>query len=163
SPCVVFDEVPGFPKGHRVLVNFFSGRRMNLTLGFPTELSKLELSDAFFQNNPNKVEPIPYELVESGPVFENVVEGDDVDVLKFPVPIWHPDDGGRYIGTGSFNVSKDPDSGWINIGTYRVMVHDEKNLGFYISPGKHGRIHRDKYLSRGQPMPCCIVVGGDPM
>jgi 4-hydroxy-3-polyprenylbenzoate decarboxylase len=163
SPSVLFDEIPGFPKGHRVLINFFSGRRMNLTLGFPTELNKIELSEAFFRNNPNRIKPIPYKVVESGPVFENIAEGDDVNVLKFPTPIWHPDDGGRYIGTGSFNVSKDPDADWVNIGTYRVMVHDEKNLGFYISPGKHGRIHRDKYLSRGQPMPCCIVVGGDPL
>ncbi|MEA2937996.1 MAG: hypothetical protein QOC56_1500 [Alphaproteobacteria bacterium] len=163
APCIVFDEIPGFPKGHRVLINFFSGHRMNLTLGFPTNLNKLELSEAFLKYNPNKIKPIPYKVVESGPVFENIMEGDDVDVLKFPTPLWHPGDGGRYIGTGSYNVTKDPDSDWVNIGTYRVMIHDKNSLGFYISPGKHGRIHRDKYLSRGEPMPCCIVVGGDPM
>jgi 4-hydroxy-3-polyprenylbenzoate decarboxylase len=43
------------------------------------------------------------------------------------------------------------------------MIHDKQNLGFYISPGKHGRIHRDKYFARNELMPCCIVVGGDPM
>ena len=50
-----------------------------------------------------------------------------------------------------------PDEGWINCGTYRVMVHDEKTLGFYISPGKHGRQMRDKYKARGEPMPVVIV------
>jgi 4-hydroxy-3-polyprenylbenzoate decarboxylase len=163
GPCVVFDEIPGYPKGYRVLINFFSGRRMNLTLGFPTDLNKLELSEAFLKYNPNKIAPIAHRPVKDGPVLENVIEGDDVDVLKFPTPLWHPDDGGRYIGTGSYNVTKDPDSGWVNIGTYRVMIHDSKHLGFYISPGKHGRIHRDKYFARGESMPCCIVVGGDPM
>src|SRR5712691_2462335 len=48
-------------------------------------------------------------------------------------------------------------------GTYRVMVHDAKTAGFYISPGKHGRQMRDKYQARGEPMPVAVVCGGDPM
>ena len=39
----------------------------------------------------------------------------------------------------------------------------KRRVGFYISPGKHGRIQRDKYEARGEPMPVAIVVGGDPM
>ena len=35
GPCVVFDEVPGSPKGFRVLLNMFAGVRRNMTLGFP--------------------------------------------------------------------------------------------------------------------------------
>ena len=91
------------------------------------------------------------------------MEGDDVDVEGFPTPMWHDQDGGRYIGTGSYNVTVDPDSGWINVGTYRVMVQSKTSVGFYISPGKHGRIHRDKYQQRGEPMAAVIVCGGDPM
>jgi 4-hydroxy-3-polyprenylbenzoate decarboxylase len=60
-------------------------------------------------------------------------------------------------------VTQDPDEDWVNLGTYRVMVHDEKSVGFYISPGKHGRIHRDKYMAMNKPMPAVIVVGGDPL
>src|SRR6266700_5362552 len=39
APCFVFDQVPGTIKGSRVLVNFFGGKRKNITLGVPTELS----------------------------------------------------------------------------------------------------------------------------
>ena len=163
APCIVFDEVPGCEKGHRLLINFFAGKRRNMTLGFPPELSKLELTDAFHKNYMADLKTIPHEVVTDGPVMENVMEGDAVDITKFPTPWWHEADGGRYIGTGSFNVTRDPDDGWINLGTYRVMIHDEKSVGFYISPGKHGRIHRDKYLDRGEPMPVCVVAGGDPM
>src|SRR5262249_25595653 len=46
-PCFVFEDVPGPIKGSRVLTNFFGGRRKNMTLGFPAELSKLELSEGF--------------------------------------------------------------------------------------------------------------------
>ncbi|MDP6559176.1 MAG: UbiD family decarboxylase [Candidatus Binatia bacterium] len=162
APATVFDKIPGYPQGHRVLVNFFGGRRKNMTLGLPPQLSNVQLSEGFteaFQANT----PIPYEFVEDGPILENVQMGDDVNVLSFPTPLWHELDGGRYIGTGSFNITKDPDEDWVNLGTYRVMVHDEKSVGFYISPGKHGRVHRDKYIARGEPMPAAIVVGGDPL
>src|SRR3954468_23635714 len=47
GPCVVFDEVPGCPKGFRLLLNMFAGTRRNMTLGFPESLSKGELSDAY--------------------------------------------------------------------------------------------------------------------
>ncbi len=163
SPCVIFDEVPGCEKGHRVLVNFFGGRRKNMTLGFPPEFSRLELSQAFLDNYLRDMKPIPHEVVNDGPIFENIMMGDDIDITKFPTPLWHAHDGGRYIGTGSYNITRDPDENWINAGTYRVMIHDKKSVGFYISPGKHGRIHRDKYHARGEPMPTAIVVGGDPL
>ncbi len=163
APCVLFDEVPGCATGHRVLTNFFGGKRKNMTLGFPLEYSRLELSEAFLDTYLRDLKTIPYSVVDDGPVFENVITGGDVDVTRFPVPIWHEGDGGRYIGTGSYNVTMDPEERWINVGTYRVMIHDRNSLGFYVSPGKHGRIHRDKYQARNEPMPLCIVVGGDPL
>lgn len=161
APAALFDKIPGYPKGYRVLTNFFGGKRMNMTLGFPQDLSRVELSSEFnkaFQ----EAKPIPYEFVEKGPILENFKVGDEVNVLSFPAPLWHERDGGRYIGTGSFNITQDPDEGWVNLGTYRVMVHDEKTVGFYISPGKHGRIHRDKFMARGQPMPAAVALGSDP-
>ena len=35
GPCVVFDEVPGCPRGFRLLMNLFAGKRRNMTMGFP--------------------------------------------------------------------------------------------------------------------------------
>jgi len=163
APCVVFDDVPGCPKGYRVLVNFFGGKRKNMTLGFPAGYSKLELSKAYLEERLRGLKPVPFEEVGDGPVLENVMTGDAIDVTKFPTPLWHPSDGGRYIGTGSYDVTIDPDEKWINAGTYRVMVHDKRSVGFYISPGKHGRVHREKWEARNERMPAVIVLGGDPM
>ncbi len=41
GPCVVFDDIPGCPKGFRVLLNMFAGTRRNMTLGFPDHLSQM--------------------------------------------------------------------------------------------------------------------------
>ncbi|WP_206812851.1 UbiD family decarboxylase [Paradesulfitobacterium ferrireducens] len=162
SPAVIFDKIPGVEPGYRVITNTFGDKRMNMTLGFPTTMNKVELSVAF-NDRMKSLKPIPYQVVETGPVMENVIMGDDINILKFPTPLWHEHDGGRYIGTGSYDITIDPDENWVNLGTYRVMVHDEKHLGFYISPGKHGRIHRDKFFARNQPCPVAVVVGGDPL
>ena len=60
--------------------------------------------------------------------------------------MWHPHAGGRYIGTASINILRDPDTGWVNAGTYRNQVFSRDRVGVYISPGKHGRLIRDKYF-----------------
>ena len=101
--------------------------------------------------------------VASGPITENVDGGDKVDLLKFPTPRWHEHDGGRYIGTGCMVIMEDPDGKWTNVGTYRVCVHDKNTLGIWISPGKHGRLIREKYWAQGKPCPVVISFGQDPI
>jgi 4-hydroxy-3-polyprenylbenzoate decarboxylase len=163
TPSVVFDNIPGYRPGYRVNVNCFGATaRIALTLGMPTDLSKAELVQAWREKT-RGFKPIPAEYVTDGPVFENVQTGADVNMLQFPAPKWHPEDGGYYIGTGSYDITRDPDDGWVNLGTYRVMQQDERHVGYYISPGKHGRIHREKYFQRGERMPVAMVFGGDPL
>jgi 4-hydroxy-3-polyprenylbenzoate decarboxylase len=101
--------------------------------------------------------------VKGGPVMENAKSGKDINLWEFPTPKWHWKDGGRYIGTGHAFISKDPDTGEINLGTYRVMVHDERTLGFHIAPGKHGRLHMEKYHERGQACPIVLSIGHHPL
>jgi UbiD family decarboxylase len=163
SPAVMFDRIPGYDPEFRVLVNGFgSTDRIALTLGLPLGTSKVVVADSW-RKKIKDFKPLPPREVKDGPIFENVRRGDDVDMTIFPTPKWHPDDGGRYIGTGSFDITRDPDDGWVNLGTYRVMLHDAHRLGYYISPGKHGRIQRQKYFDRGQPCPVAMVFGSDPL
>ena len=72
----------------------------------------------------NQVRLIPPKIVERGPLLENVFEGKDIDLLSLPAPHWHERDGGRYLGTCDLVIARDPDEGWVNLGCYRVMVHD---------------------------------------
>jgi len=163
GPCVVFDDIPGCPKNFRLLLNVFAGKRRNMTLGFPDDLTKWELSDAYRKAYLETGRIIPHEIVENGPVFENILRGDDVDVLKFPAPIWHEKDGGRYIGTGTYSITRDPEENWLNAGAYRAQVHDKNTVGVLIAAGHHGDLHRAKYFARGEPMPLVMVLGGDPL
>src|SRR5438874_1639371 len=163
GPCVMFEDIPGCPKGFRLLMNVFAGKRRNMTLGFPDHLSKWELSDAYREAYLQQQRIVPHVIVDDGPVFENVMTGDDVDVTIFPAPVWHEKDGGRYIGTGTFSITRDPEENWLNAGAYRAQLHDRNSVGLVMAAGHHGAIHFEKYQKRGKPMPVVMVLGGDPL
>lgn len=164
APAILFDDVPGYAKGFRTLYGEFSSvRRVALTLGMSTEFDrKVDIVQKYYERM-QKLQPIPPRIVDSGPLLENVMQGDDVDVLKFPVPRHHEIDKARYIGTANCVITQDPDTGLFNYGTYRNQVYDGKTIGCQITEGKHGRIHRDKYFERGQPMKAVVLVGQDPL
>lgn len=108
-------------------------------------------------------DPVPPKVVKDGPVMENVLEGDDVDLFKFPAPKFYPNDGGRFIGTSYALVTKDPENGWVNLGTYRLQLYDRNHTGIQINPSKHARMHLEKYAKRGEKMPAAAVIGGPPV
>ena len=164
SPLLLFDEVPGYAKGMRCLYGMLgSPLRLALGLGIdPAQSGDRRTMLDTYRRRIKSHEPIPPRIVDDGPVMENVDSDGDVDILKFPVPIHHEHDGGRYIGTACGVVTRDPDTGRINVGTYRVQVNGPDIATSYISNGKQGRIQRDKYLKAGKPCPMAIVVGIDP-
>jgi UbiD family decarboxylase len=166
SPALLFREIPGYPENYTCLYGMLaSARRFGLAMGIDQSggmVSRQELLTAY-RHKMKQMKPISPRVVESGPILENIIEGEEIDLLKFPVPIHHELDGGRYIGTACGVVTRDPDDGWINVGTYRVQVLDHKLALSYISQGKQGRIQRDKYLKNGKPCPMVVVAGIDPL
>ncbi len=162
NPAVMFDEVPGYPKGHRVVANILTSvPRVSVALGLPpqsTELDQIQWWRNYFKNAPS----LPTKSVNGGPLLENVLEGKNVNIQKIPTPVWHELDGGPFIGTGCLVVMKDPDSGWVNYGTYRVQSHEPNVASVMMSPGKHGLIIMRKYHERGEPCPVAVITGMHP-
>ncbi|MDP1671979.1 MAG: UbiD family decarboxylase, partial [Burkholderiales bacterium] len=120
APALLFDEIPGYPKGFRVVTcTTASPARLSSLLRMPVERSHRGLVQALrgkprgWQAEAPKYEPV---VAETGPVLENTQSGKDVDINIFPSPLWHEKDGGPYIGTGCCVVTKDFDSDWVNVG-----------------------------------------------
>jgi 4-hydroxy-3-polyprenylbenzoate decarboxylase len=162
-PAILFDRIKDYPQGYRVAANLVSSTgRLALTLGMDSGLSDIEFIQAW-RRQVKKITPLAAETVSTGPLFENVRKGKDIDVLKFPVPRWHELDGGRYIGTDDLVITRDPEEGWVNVGTYRIMVHGPDRLALHMSPGKHGRVHKDKAHAQGKPLPIAVCFGHHPI
>ena len=132
-------------------------------MGFPLEARGLEIVKIWRDKLKERNQALPPIEVKTGPVMENIHLGDEIDLFEFPVPKWHELDGGRYIGTGDLVIQKDPDDGWINLGTYRVQAHDKNTATIFMSPGKHGDIIRRKYWDKGQSCPVAVVCGAEPL
>ena len=163
SPLLVFDKVKGYPRGYRVASNLFSSpRRIALGLGLPLNVTGIDLVKALRDKVRAGIKPIPPVTVDSGPVMENVHTGEEVDLFEFPTPRWHELDGGRYIGTGSMGITRDPDEGWVNVGCYRVQIHDKTTATIWMAPSHHGNIIARKYWTKGVGCPVAVTCGQDP-
>ena len=163
SDVVLFDSIKDYPPGYRVAVGLLNSlKRSALTSHLPLDTDRNGFISAWRERLRN-LRPLPPVEVNGGPLLENVKSGKEINLWDFPAPKWHELDGGRYIGTADVAITEDPDQGWINLGTYRVMIHDRDILTLYISPGKHGRIHREKYFAEKRPCPVAITFGQDPL
>jgi 4-hydroxy-3-polyprenylbenzoate decarboxylase len=159
APVPLFENVKDYPN-HRLCGDFLATfQRMALALDLSSDASFREILEAFLKKGEHPIKP---NRVSSGPCKEVVSLGDEVDLLKLPVPMVHGTDGGRYLGTLNVGMCKDPDSDWVNWGMYRLMVHDRDSLGILISPQQHaGTIFR-KYEALNEPMPYVSAIGLDP-
>jgi 4-hydroxy-3-polyprenylbenzoate decarboxylase len=156
-PVLLFEAIKGYSPKFRVATNV---RTSPLLVG---NLDLEAVKNLRRQRQRGIKGSVAPQEVNYGPVLSNIQRDDQVKVLNFPAPKWHPLDGGGYIGTECLIINKDPDSDWINVGTYRVMVQDDETLSVFIEPGKHGDIIRRKYWERGQPCPIVICVGQAPV
>lgn len=162
-PMLLFDSIKGYPAGFRVVgLLTASYKRAALALGLPINKPRAELSELAARKM-REVKPIPPVEVPTGPVMDNVMTGEDVDLWRFPVPRFHAMDGGRYIGTGDCLINRDPESGFVNAGTYRMQVHEPGLLGLWMSPGQHGRQICQRYWDRGESCSVVATFGGDPL
>jgi 4-hydroxy-3-polyprenylbenzoate decarboxylase len=162
-PAILFDRIKDYPKGYRVAANLVSSvDRLAMTLGMKPGLGDIGFVRAWRQRV-KKIAPVAARTVSSGALFENTRTGKDMSLLQFPVPRWHELDGGRYIGTDDLVITRDPEEGWVNVGTYRIMVHGPDRVALHMSPGKHGRVHKDKYHAQGKAMPIAVSFGHHPI
>jgi UbiD family decarboxylase len=164
--ALLFDNIKGYPQGFRVLTGaLLDAQRVSLALGFDSNTSNLQLAHLIkdkIAKNRNRVDEFFPTFVNSAPVMENKDTGEKIDIFKFPTPKWFKNDGGRYIGTADAVITKDPETNWVNVGTYRIMVKEKNKLAILMEASRHGRNHYQKYLKMGQDCPVAISFGHDP-
>lgn len=159
GPALLFENVKDYSSPVITSV-CTTAERLALIMGMDTKSTLVDIMREWVEKGKTKVPP---KWVDTAPCKENIMKGDDVDLTKFPVPHFYPLDGGRYFGTAHFFLSKDPDTGWVNLGTYRAQMLDSKHLGTQFIKGKHADIMLKKYQARKEPMPVACIIGCDPL
>jgi 4-hydroxy-3-polyprenylbenzoate decarboxylase len=100
--------------------------------------------------------------VRGGPVQEVVWKGEQVDLFKLPILKCWPLDGGPFI-TLPLVITKDPESGELNLGMYRMQVLDKQSTAMHWQLHKVGRRHYDKAKKLGRRLEVAVALGGDPI
>ena len=164
GPALLFENIKGYANGRcgKLFMSGLGGRsRLALALGFPRDAGNRELVQHVMKKNREAIPPV---IVNSGPVKQVIVRGEDVDQTEFPVPRWHYLEGGRYIHTLSAIVTRDPDTRVMNVGIYRGMIGKKNTAPFLlIKGGQHWGAHFVKWAARKEPMPVACVIGWDPI
>ena len=162
-PMLLFDKIKDYPAGFRLVsLAYANYKRTALAFDISPGKSKLEVV-RLLARKMKSAKAIAPEEVKTAPLMENVLQGGDVDLFKFPAPRFHESDGGRYIGTGNCLINADPESGFINAGTYRMQLHERHLLGLWMSPGQHGRMICAKYWEQGKSCPVVVAFSVDPV
>ena len=161
GPAVLFNNIRDYGANARCRQVFTGGlssaRRVAMMLGLPPDTHARELVKLGRTVLAESVKP---KLVATGPCKENIVKGDDIDLYEFPVPQWNRLDGGRYIMTYGGVVTKDPDSGVMNVGIYRGMIADKNKIPILMWRAQHIGHHVTAWQQKGhKEMPIAVAIG----
>ena len=134
-----------------------------LGMGRPVE----EIGEAWMQAIAN---PIPPVATNDAPCQEVVVTGEALrteGLKRLPVPVSTPGfDAAPYL-TATLCITKDPETGVRNMGTYRLALKAADRLVVRMvareATGAGGFLHWLKYRARGETMPIAVVVGCAPI
>ncbi len=160
-PALLFENISDYQNGR--CRRLFTGglgtyTRVALALGLPAGTSAAVLVRTVKERFKERIKPV---LVSSGAVQEHVCRGEEVNLQEFPVPRWHHWDGGRYINTFCAIVTRDLDSGALNVGLYRGMIASPRSIAVYMSSAQHWGKHFARYREAGKPMPVAVVMGAE--
>ena len=160
GPAVLAENVAGFETPMSIGLHA-SWRRSAMAIGLPKTSGHKEQLRAW--NGFSKRTHLKAEMVKDAPCKENILKGDQVNLFQFPIPRINIHDGSFYISKPMI-ITKDPDSGWVNVGMYRMMVMNRNKTGMMaLTATAHANLHFKKYRDRGQDMPMAVALGTEPV
>ena len=141
------DELEAIPARLRDLLDVKLGGGL---LGLASNLPKLR-----------ELGSLPPKHVKRAPVHEVVWRGDEVDLGRLPILKCWPQDGGRFV-TLPLVITKDPETGEVNVGMYRMQLLDARSTAMHWQRHKTGAKHLEKAAARGRKLEVAVALGGDP-
>jgi 2,5-furandicarboxylate decarboxylase 1 len=154
SPVVVFENVEGHTMP--VVTNVAGNRRvLALALG----VTPVELPTAFRERCTRY---IPVEPINRPAWHDVTIEGDDIDLTKFPVPLHFAIDAAPYITAGQI-TARDPETGVDTTGFHRLMLKDKNRLGVSLHSRRRMFEFQRRAEERGEALPVAVTIGTHPL
>jgi len=139
---------------------FSSMKNVAVALGQedPENFTTLDHAAMFARANQS---PVPPREIDTGPVKEVVLTGDDANITKLPVPTFFALDSGPFI-TAAVGITRDPETGVLNVGVYRTLILGPDRIVVNASTMSDLRRIYDAGAAAGEPVPLVLAIGADP-
>ncbi|MFC5720952.1 UbiD family decarboxylase [Streptomyces gamaensis] len=168
GPARLFTSVQGAAPGFRALgapaaLSSLPGKRMArvaLGLGLPATATLREIVEVITDGLDKT--PIAPQLIDDAPVFQNTLDGERATLDRFPTPLLHQDDGGRYVNTYGTLIVRTPDGSLTNWSIARIMQIDGRHMSGIVGPQQHLGMIWHEWAKLGKPMPFALVQGPEP-
>jgi len=154
-PALLFKNVKGY--SIPVAINLISTmKRISIALEIDDVNKVISHITPAFDN------PVKEKMVSDGPVKENNIPEEKIDIAKnLPIPVHALKDNGPFISAGVV-IGKDPESGRLNLSYNRMQVKGPRKLGIHIDPWRHLGDFYKKAEEQGKPLDIAIAIGLDP-
>lgn len=154
SPVVVYENVEGHTMP--VVTNIAGSRKLLAAcLGVPQP----DLPSAFRERCQKY---IPCETVKDAPWQEVVLEGDQVDLTKLPIPTHFSVDAAPYVTAGQL-TARDPVTGIDTTGFHRFMLTGKNRLGVSLHSRRRMYEFHRRAEAKGESLPAAITLGIHPL
>lgn len=154
SPVVIFENVAGF---NMPVVTNIAANRSLLARCLNTDVK--HLPSVFRERCQNYIPP---DVVPNAAWNEIVLEGDDVDLTKLPIPHQFSVDAAPYITAGQI-TARDPETGVDTTGFHRLMLKGKNRLGVSLHSRRRMYEFHRRAEARGENLPAAIVLGVHPI
>jgi len=154
NPVVVFEKVDGYDMP--VITNVAANRRL---LAACLGVEPRDLPTAFRERCQKY---IPSETVGQAAWNDVVIEGDDVDLTRLPIPLQFAVDGAPYITAGQI-TARDPVSGVDTTGFHRLMIRGKNRLGVSLHSRRRMYEYHRRAEEQGRSLPAVVVIGTHPL
>jgi 2,5-furandicarboxylate decarboxylase 1 len=154
SPIVIFEKVAGFDMP---VVTNVAGNRELLARCLDSTVANLP---TVFRERCQKY--IPSEIVSRPDWDEIVIEGDEVDLTRLPIPFQFTIDAAPYITAGQI-TARDPETGVDTTGFHRLMLKGKNRLGVSLHSRRRMYEYHRRAEARGHSLPAAIVIGTHPL
>ena len=154
SPVLMFENVEGFD--NPVVTNTAGNRRL---LAAAVGVAPDDLPLAYRERCQNYQ---PVEVVGDAPWQDIVLEGDDVDLTKLPIPLHFHVDAAPYITAGQI-TARDPDGETDTVGFHRLMLKGKNRLGLSLHSRRRMYEFHRRAEAKGEALPAAITIGIHPI
>src|SRR5580698_79072 len=154
SPIVIFEKVAGFDMP---VVTNVAGNRELLARCLDSTVANLP---TVFRERCQKY--IPSEIVSRPDWDEIVIEGDEVDLTRLPIPFQFTIDAAPYITAGQI-TARDPETSIDTTGFHRLMLKGKNRLGVSLHSRRRMYEYHRRAEAKGHSLPAAIVIGTHPL